>query len=117
MTDKLVTIDLILDFMREKVEQKEAFPPSEWINIAFKINALLGNEDDKLTELDQEVAGLQQSYMIANDNNVSATKLMLRTTDEYKELQKLKAKIKRAEEFVRIAKKRAEMGRDEMSGY
>jgi hypothetical protein len=110
MSEK-ITVDTILSIMKEKVENKEAqFDTEFWLSSAAKLNLLVGDEQDKLFELQQVVAKLKLQWFESQEKrNVSEAKLRVEATEEYKEMRKLEAKIKRCEEFVRIAKKMADV--------
>lgn len=117
-TDKLVTTDTILDYLKEAVQNKESLPPTIWVEAAAKLNVLRSDEDDKLFEMQQELAKEKVRVLEAQEEkNVSAVKLRIEATDLYKASRKQSAKIEMIEEFIRIAKLQARMKATELRGY
>ena len=118
MSEELVKIDTILDYLKEQIEQKQQLGPSIWVDAAQKLNVLLSGEHDSLFDLQQQVAEIKIKHLEDDDKgNVSKAKLLTEATDTYKEMQKQKAKIVRIEEFIRIAKLQARMKDTEFRGY
>jgi hypothetical protein len=115
MTEPL-TIDKMLTRLKEVTEQKEVIAPSKWIDIANKLNALLGSEHDILFDLQQKVAQLKVDCITRGDS-AAAAKMKVEASLEHKEAQKQKAKIERVEEFIRIAKIQARLRETELKGY
>src|SRR3990167_3170274 len=110
------TIDTIIASLRETVEKKEVVHPSWWIEAAEMLNLLLGDDQDKLFGLQQEIA--QQRYEILKSQtkrNVSEVNLIVESTDKFKEMRILEAKIKRIQEQIKIAKVHARLASDELS--
>ena len=102
------TIDSIISAMREKVENKDIIYPSWWLEGASSLNLLLSDEHDALFDLQQKVAQ-KRVLLLEAEENVSRVKLLVEATDEYRDMLKLKAKIGRIEEFIRLAKVQARM--------
>lgn len=118
MTTELITVDTILESLKSYVEEKQIIAPSAWLAAAQKLNALLGDEHDKLFALKQKVANLQLAYLDDDEKrNVSAARLRTQATDEYKEMLRQEAKIKRVEEMIRLGKAQARLKDNEMRGY
>lgn len=117
MADVKVTVDTILDFLKEAVESKAPIAPSTWIDAAMKLNVLLGDENDKLYDLQQKVALIRLGFLTSqNKVNVSEAKLRTEVTDEYKQYHKQKARIAQIEEQIRIAKVQARVRDTEFKG-
>lgn len=112
----LITTDTILDFLQERVEQKQPIPPDVWLESAGKLNVLIGDEHDRYWALRQEVAK-QQSTLVENRQTVARAKLAIEATDIYREMRQQESKISRIEEHIRIAKKFATLKSDEIKGY
>lgn len=110
---ELVTTDSIISYLQGKVENKEPLHASVWLDAAQKLNILIGDEHDKLFDLQQKVATMKVAYyenVKENEKpNVSKAKMYIETTDEYKAMNKQKAKITAIEEFIRIAKIQARL--------
>lgn len=100
-----VTAKTILDWVKEQVENKSALDPSVWIEIAWKLNALLSDETSTLWELRQKVAKTRLELLTGQDKkNVSYAQAQVEATDEYREMRQQEARTRQIEEFVRIAK-------------
>src|SRR6185436_1217163 len=108
MDDKLITCDLILNWLRDQVEQKREIAPSLYIDACTKLNLLLGNETDHLYDLQQKVS-LIKVGLIEADKSVAEAKTRVEATEEYKQMKKQEAKIGQIEEAIRIAKIRARL--------
>lgn len=118
MTEK-VTTDTILDTMKEWVETKTPVAPSTWVDAALKLNVLMDEETDLLFDLESVVAK-NKAYEMDNDEyskTAAHADTIVRASKEYKEYRKQQARVKRIEEFIRIAKKQATLRDNEMSGY
>ncbi len=113
---EIVTINTITEYLKKQVEEHIPIAPSLWIDSAQKINVLLGDEHDKLFEIQQKVAKIKVGY-IEQDKTVSEAKTRVEASEEYKEYQLQKAKIGRIEEFIRLAKIQARTRTEEMKGY
>ena len=77
---------------------------------------LLGDDQDKLFGLQQEIA--QQRYEILKSQtkrNVSEVNLIVESTDKFKEMRILEAKIRRIQEQIKIAKVHGRMASDELN--
>lgn len=114
MTEKITT-DTILDTMKEWVETKTPVAPSTWVDAALKIAVLMSDETDRLYDLESEVAQMKAREM--EDKTAAHADTIVRASEEYKEYRKQQARVKRIEEFIRIAKKQATLRDNEMSGY
>ena len=111
-----ITLDFIINILKEKVENKTAqFDSNFFIETAAKLNLLLGDEMDKLAELHQKVAQLKLMFLESQDKkiNVSEAKVRVEASNEFLEWKKQDLKCRRAEEFIRIAKKLS----DRAQGY
>lgn len=118
MTDKLVTTDVIIGHLKNKIENKEPLSPGIYIDAAEKLNVLLSDEHDKLFTQQQKIAEMKVTFLEADPKrNVSMAKLLTEATNEYREMQIQKAKIGRIEEMIRLAKIQAKMKETEFRGY
>lgn len=107
-----ITTDLILHTLQDWVENKTPVSPDRWVDACLKIVVLLGDEHDKLFNLQQEVAKMKANYL-AQGETASASKIKVEATDLYKEMNKQKAKIDQIEEMIRLSKIMARMKNDE----
>jgi len=106
-----VTTQTILDWIVEQVESKVPIAPSLWIDASMKLTALVGNENDKLIELQQIVAELRK-MRIENGDSVAKAKVYVEATKEYGDMCRQKARIEQIYEMIRLSKVRARMEDD-----
>ena len=100
-----ITIDTILDHLQAAIEEKLPLSPYVWVDGASKLNVLLGSEHDAYCELESAVASLQLAFLDADEKrNVSAAKAKVKAHPVYMAMRKSELKIKRVEEFIRLAK-------------
>lgn len=111
-----VTADSIILWLSEQVAEKQILSPHIWMDAAQKLTVLLGDEHDKLFELQQEV-NLRKSTLMASGDTAARAKIMVEATDVYKEYCRQKAKIGRIEEMIRVSKIQARMKDNEQSSY
>lgn len=110
--ETLVTCDLILDWIKNKIENKEEIAPSTLLDATLKLSVLVGAEQDKLYELQQTVA-LARVTQIEAGKNATTARMVVEASDVYKEMKKMKSKIENIFEFIRIMKLRSRMKSDE----
>ncbi len=115
MVQELVTTQTILDWIKDKVENKEQIAPSSWIDASLKLAVLIGDENDNLFRLQQIVARERVVHMEAGEN-VSKAKALVEATDNYRMMHKQKARIEQIWEFIRIAKLRSRIIMEEFKG-
>ncbi len=113
--DNLTTIDSIIDYLKERVEQKIPIAPTLWLNAAQKLNVLLGNENDRLAELFQSTRKIMIAH-IEEDKSATEAKARMEMTDVYKENNKQKAEINQGGEFIRLAKSQSRVRNEEYKG-
>ena len=105
-----VSSDLILGYLKELVESKKPIPREIWLDAAFKLNLLRIDEGQLYTKMRQEVARKKlEIFKTQEKRNVSAADLEIETTDEYRFMRDQEDKLGVIEEFVRIAKKNADL--------
>jgi len=110
-----ITIDLIIEQMKEWVEEKHPISPSLWLDSALKINVMIAEEDLKLVNLESEVSKLKWQYKLENETSVAESESYVRASDKYKEWKLQDAKLKQIQEYIRLAKKFASLKETEMS--
>ena len=115
MEKQLVSVNSIMAYLQEQVENKMPLSPSIWVDAAGKIAVLLGDENDKLFDLQQKVAEVKIGH-IARGDSVAKAKALTEATDMYKEFHKQKARVEQIAEFIRIAKLRARISVEEFRG-
>lgn len=105
-----------MEKMKLSVESGQIVSPSIWVDGALKLAVLLGDENDKLFNLQQEVAK-EKVKLIEKGDSVSKAKTKVEAMDIYKECHIQKAFIERITETIRISKLRARLTEDERKGY
>lgn len=110
---ELVTTDTILNWLQTQVEQKLPIDAHKWLDACQKITVLLGDEHDKLFDL-QQIVAREKIDWIEKGKSATEAKARIETTETYKKMQKQYARIKQIEEIVRIAKIQARMKDFEM---
>jgi len=104
--EDLNTVDYIIDWLKDKAERRDILGPSEWLRCALAINVLLQGEEDKLFEIEHSLAKKRQDALAGGSNGVQS-RAIIEATDEYLQARKLRAKIDRAKEIIRLSKKYA----------
>lgn len=104
---ELVTINSIWDYFKGAIEDKQVLSPAVWLDGATKLNVLLLDKQDSLVEMESLVACMVEEIENAGSSHAKAKNSVKRTI-EWKEMEKMKNKIKRVEELIRILKKRSE---------
>lgn len=112
----MITTETILGHLKKQVEQKLPIPPSLWLEAAMKLNVLIGDEHEKLFELEQIVAQ-KRMESIAEGDSVAKADAKVEATDEFRLMRRQKAYIGQIEEQIRIAKAQAKLKDTEMSNY
>ena len=100
------TIDTILEDMQTRVQENQPVSPAQWVDAGIKLNALKGDLDNQIAEFEGELTGIE-AYLIADGEPATKAKVLARGKVDYVGLLKAKAKAKRINEFIMLAKKRA----------
>ena len=103
MIQSVVTTESIITWMTEQIENKNPIDPNMWMDASLKLNVLLQGEQEKLFEIEQEVALLKKT-LLEDGKTVAYAKVMIEATDEMKSMKIQKAKIERCIEFIRLSK-------------
>lgn len=111
--EELVDADLILGWLKERVENKEPIPPQLWLDAALKLNTLSSDETDKLIDYEYEVATIR-AEMVAAGTSSAAAKAHVEGMPQYMKLRKQQEKLKQIVEAIRLAKLSARIRNDEM---
>src|SRR5947209_5300896 len=97
-----VTTDLILGWLQEQVKSKRMIPREVWLDAAFKLNLLLGDEVHEAEMLRQAVAQKKYEILKTQDKkNVAAAKIEVEASDLYRLMHEQEAKVSRIEEFIK----------------
>lgn len=102
------TTESILANLHRIIENKEPMDAEKFIDAALYLNILLGDDHEKLLALQQKVSQMQLEYL-EDSKSVAEAKLKLQGTDEYREMKSQELKVQRIVEYIRIAKKQAEV--------
>lgn len=116
MNQEPTTIPEIIEWLTEIVRMKQTIDHHEWVRMAQRVNILLGEERDKLFELQQKV-NQEKVTQIALGKNVATAKLIVEAGDAYKDYCKQKGLIDQCTELIRISKLQARLVNDEIKGY
>lgn len=116
MIKEPATIDTILDWMTKAVAAGHSIPPDKFVDAAYKLTVLLGPEQDKLFEMQSEIAQFR-SALLEQSKSVAAARLLVEAMPVYTSMLKQKAKIERVLEFVRIAKIQSKLRLEEYKSY
>lgn len=99
----MITVDSIIEDLERRVAGREAIGPHNWLNACQTLIVLLGNESDRLFEIQHAIA-IKKAEYISNGDTAAKAKIKAEALPEYMEAQKLKSKIDRVIEMVRISK-------------
>lgn len=102
----MITALTIVDTMKKWVEEKHPISPSMWLDACAKINILRGDLDDKLFEMESELAK-QKEQLLSQDMTNAKAEAIIKATDLHLEMRKLNGLLKRIEEMIKIGKKQA----------
>lgn len=102
------TTDSILEAISAAVENKEIWDANTWIEAAQSLNALMSDEHDVLLKLQQEIAQRKKDLMDA-EATASYAKIAAEASDEYRLMQKQKARIERIEQTIALSKYQARL--------
>lgn len=114
---ELVTTDTILNWMQEKVENKEPLDAHRWVDAGLKLNVLISDEHDKLYHLEQKVAQDKVELLGNSDMSVAKANTLVEASNTYRDMRKQKARIEQIEEFIRLAKLQAKLKSNEYGNY
>ena len=93
--------------MRDYVESKVPIAPTTWLDAGMKLIALMSTETDLLIDLQHKVAEMKVEMFDGEDKTATEIKTRIDATQEYKDMRKQEAKVKRINEFIMMAKKYA----------
>lgn len=100
-----ITIDNILNALKKAIEDNQPVSQEQWLNTAARLTILAEDIDDQLSEMEGIMAERERIALEEGEPGVKA-KILKTGAVDYKEYLKLKAKRKRIDEHIRIAKKR-----------
>jgi len=100
-----VTVDTILEWFQQSIEQKLPISQEQWLDSAAKLVILAEDIDDQLSEMEGRMAE-RERIAIEEGDTAAKAKILKTGSIDYKQYLTLKAKRKRIDEHIRIAKKR-----------
>lgn len=95
--------DAIIQKVRDTITRGGIIPPGEWLEMAFDLNALIGDENDKYAEMYANAHLIQVQSLNAGET-AAKSEAMMKASPTYVELLKQKGKVEQIMEFIRIAK-------------
>lgn len=105
----------IIKFLTSAAEKKQILSAEEYLRAARSLVLFLGDEKDKLIELESKVSRMSLELKTAGPKeSVASVKLVIEASPEYMESRKQKAKVEQIIEFVRLAKSYARLAEEEM---
>jgi len=107
------TFDSIMEALENLSIEKNPVDPQTWLSGALKLNVLLEGEIERLIGMEFDLACMRKKFL-EEANTATYAKMMIEATPEYMEVQKLKAKIKNAEQTILLCKKYATLTSDLM---
>ncbi len=109
------TLDSILEGF-ERMGHKKGVPISaeQWLEGSAKLLSLVGGEQDRLFDLESVIAKIKADMMSSQDMTASKAKILIEARGEYLECRKLKAKIERVFESIKLGKIMARMSMEEL---
>ena len=111
-----ITADSVIEWLSSQVAEKHVIGPHVWMDAAQKLTVLIGDEHDKLFDLQQQVA--QMKVKLMDDGATAAkAKIYVEASDTYKQMCKQRAKIEGVEEMICVTKIQARMKDNEQSSY
>ena len=103
-----ITIETVMSFLLRCAEEKIPQRPTDLLDSAVSLNALLGNLDDELAELEGKMT-LAEAELITNGESAAKAKILKRSTINYTDYLKKLALKQRAIQHIQICKKRTEL--------
>ena len=102
------TTESILSKLKKLVESKTPVSPEEWIDAALFLEVLKLDEYELLTSLEM-TANQKKLELRQGEKSAIDADLKWRASKEWENFQRQKRKVDTIQEFVRIAKKQADI--------
>ncbi len=107
-------MDEILNRIDSWARDGNPIAPGMWIDEAMRLMSFYGQESDRLFLLERIVATEKWKRIEAGESDAKAESYK-RTLPEYVEMKRQEARVKRIDEYVRLAKKRATLAGEEFN--
>ena len=99
----------IMEDMTQRVLDDTPISPSSWCESALRINSLRGEMDNELIAYEMIINDNVANLINEGKTGTVADKLA-KTGETYRKYLELKAELKRIDEYIRLAKRRAVIG-------
>lgn len=107
-TLNLDQIDGLMKWFEDSARNNLPVDPGIWVTKAMELNALKGNIDDAIADLEHVLAKRKVEFLVMTTKaNIATAKV--EAEDNFHRLAILKAKEKRIVNFIQLAKKQAEI--------
>ena len=103
-----ITIQTIVDYLVKCAEEKIPLRPTDLLDSAVSLNALLANLDDEIAE-DEGAMAQKECDIINSGESAAKAKILKREAIDYTEYLKKVALKNRAIQHIQIVKKRTEL--------
>lgn len=100
-----VTLDSILEWFKDAIENERIIRPAEWLEKAMQLNILVEDLDIQLAKMKAAMADKKVEFIEKGMTAAKADILKIKAVN-YEEYLQLEAKRKRIDEHIMIAKKR-----------
>lgn len=111
------TLDSVMEFFEKNIRERNPIDETTWLQGAASLNVLLGDEYGKLFKLEQRVNQMKADLLKVDEMTSARAKVIVESTDEYRESREQKSKCERVIELIRIAKYLSKAAGDERKGY
>lgn len=99
-------IEEIMETMENRVINNEPISAGSWVEVALRINTLLSDKDNELACYEAEMAN-REAELVEKGETSSKAKILKTRAVDYKKYLELKGELKRIDEFIKLAKRRA----------
>ena len=83
----------IIKYLTNAAENKQVLSAEDYLRAARSLVLFLGDEKDKLIELESKVSKMKLNLKQTTQEKVTSINLIVEASDEYKEAKKQKAKV------------------------
>ena len=109
------TCESVLSWLDNQVREKRVISPTQWIEAAEYLNILRSEPQEELFILQQKIAEAKV-IAIKEGNSSAAAKIIVESTDLFRQSQSLGAKLVRIDEAIRLAKHHSRLASAELLG-
>jgi hypothetical protein len=103
-----MTIKEIMEEMEGRVIKNIPISAGSWVESALRINALVSDLDNKIAGYEAQILDIEAEF-IKQDIPASKARILARNKIDYKDYLIKRAEREKITEFIRLAKKRAEI--------